>query len=381
MTLVKSDDNLGFYACIIGFALRWMPGCVERLTTWWDSQAGHFRKCYMRRGLTQGDSISPAFFVVFFCFTTLLLILLVFADDSTAVAVGSSWQEVDSILAEFIAEFEKWCLDNDQEVSTEKSEIMFLRRRSQPSEIAKVPVYNTLCCLGVYLNSSWSFSSHVAHLIRWTKVRIILLQRLRHDLKFSFLTLLNVVVCWRSKFIFGTHWILKLSFTNFLKVSSSFTSLLRAALGYNRLVSSEFVHNWCGVTSLREFLTYWLSKTYFTNSLKGDKSLFSRYKNWKKSELVRDEKYAFRHSTRIKSIQSFRKKHDNFPALMHDFGPSICRHLESLKSDPGVSPFTFKKILKSKFMTMRITKILTGTQIKKFVKNKNEEAYEKIMSS
>ena len=273
--LVRKSGRQNFFGVIVGFCLRWLGLDGRRVVSFAEQSVRTVR------GLPQGSPLSCAAFVCYFDFDLddslrASGIILIFADDSTVHVKAASWPAVDRIVDLIFQDFDQWCSQNDQVLNVQKSSVSYLKRKQPPlnTPFLVEPIAKSL---GIYIDSSFNFNHHVDHICTWAKKRVCLLRLLRGKLKFSYKVLSQIVVCWRSKFHFGSFWILNLSATAFKKLCSAYAGLQKAAFGLVRTLSPEKTASFTGMWSLAHFLKYWFSLQHYQADLKDIDGIFQKF--------------------------------------------------------------------------------------------------------
>lgn len=298
--LVRASNEVKNLGVCLGYCLKWVSGLNIREVFWFDSETGRNLVVIMRSGLSQGDSVSAVYFIVYFDFESgsLEVKILFFADDSNALISTDSWTETDSLTGSYIDEFTEWTMENDLTFSHERSKILSLNRRNMPGKIGDVPVVknSSLRVLGLYLDGNWCYSKHVMYLKNYFKIRANLLKLLRIQLNLSYRCITNMVLNLRNRITFGSFYLLQLSRSQFSTVENMWNKTVKKAFGFSKLVSPENVCNFIGIQPLDNYLNYWFLKWYIANPHVA--ASFDTYFSWKESQpLPGRYRYNFRKST------------------------------------------------------------------------------------
>lgn len=352
-------ENLG--VCL-GYCLKWVAGLNIRKIYWYDSETGKNLMVIMKSGLSQGDSVSAVYFVVYFDFNSgsVEVRVLFFADDSNALVSAESWDSADALTSSYINEFAAWALQNDLEFSHEKSKILSLHRRNSPSKIADVPVVknSSLRVLGIYVDGNWNLSKHVEFLENFFKIRGNLMQMLRLRLNLGFKCLTNMVLNLRNRITFGTFYLLELSSFQFTKLDKIWVKFLRKTFGFSKLVPGLNLCNFLGILDFKKYAGYWFAKWWITLVKFGKDSGFERYYDWKKAQPEpKKTKYNFRNSTLKKQAESVRKVTDCFGTVFKQIVDQIKPDIQFLHFFDA-SQVDLGMELKKRYKSMRIYKIL-----------------------
>ena len=271
--------------------------------------------------------------------------------------------------------FDSWCQLNGQRINLTKSSVIFFRRSSPvPDGFALKPaVTNVSKMLGVYVDSNFNFQYHAAYLRRWLKVRTTILRRLRVQLGVSADVLIRVCQCYRSKICFGTWWSMAASDTTLASLDTAFSRCVRASLGFSKLVPSKVVHEFSGISSLKDYLPYWGASRSVLDYMRDNFDIIDEY--MAKDLVTTTPSYRVRASTTKKTLESKIRATSKFPL-------SAAARLEQMipLRKFGIEEFTrsglsFKMKMKSKFLTRIIAK---GTFTSEAVARLNKVYFEKI---
>ena len=186
--------------------------------------------------------------------------------------------------------------------------------------------------------------------------------------------LIRVLLAYRTKLLFGTWWLLLIAKSVFHGLVSSFTSILRSACGFNRLVPSNLVHSFTGVPSLKDYSTYWFGTRAITSRLNGFRDIFDLFQKFRSSLPSSTSSYNTRASTKSATEASVVKA-SMFSETIMDWADPVQEIIElgfSLMARAG--PIAYKFNLKNRLIPKITPKeILCGPGIKLL----NEEYFEK----
>lgn len=373
--LIRQTGNILHLGVVLGYLLRTSSGLVRRKVLWFDFESNFFRSVLMKIGLCQGDSLAPLAFIVYFNYDTFIGILLYFADDNQCIISSTSWATTDYLTELFVEEFTSWTSDNDMIVCESKSVILCIARRNPPAKIAKIPTSASCRNLGVLMSGNNAFASQMSNLQKFVRSRAAFLVLLRKEFNVSFKVLLNICLAFRSKFVFGSFYILQLSWCGYNKLCKLWWLLVRRAVGFNYLVPQNDMFNYLGILSLENFLTYWYAKWHFTLEKFKFGNIFSRVAEWDCTQVIKSSNYNFRSTTRMKSAETAQALANNFRPLQIYFARKIRPHVKFIETLKGT--FDLKTELKNRWKVTRVNKLFTDLDIKSKIRDLNEIWYKK----
>ena len=374
--LIRNSGQISNFGVISGFIQKWLGFDGRRLVKFQDQNLRPVR------GLPQGSPLSCSAFICFFdfelgsAFADQSGFLWLFADDSTIKIRAASWAVLDGLVDLVFEEFACWCSQNDQILNIEKSNVIYINRKTPPSEVP-FKIEQSARSLGIILDEGFTFKQHTDHIVTWSKRRAGLLRLLRGKFEFSYKVLMRIVVSWRSKFHFGTYWLFNLAESNFSKLESAYMNLFKAATGLSKLVPFGVVSNFLGTQSLSDFLEYWFSIRSHRGYLADKEDLFASYNQLQNRTVQSSSRYSLRSST----IES--TKQTAFRQLKRDFGlparvgewfekcKKNCKFLKTLEMG-----MNYKYKLKKKLKFRReIYRLFDGSVISNGVKMLNEKYF------
>ena len=135
---------------------------------------------------------------------------------------------------------------------------------------------NHLRILGVWVESTFTFTKHLEKLEDYMRSRIIAVRQLR-NLGLSDWNLRTAVLALRTKLCYGLYQCLFMSNSTFNKIDSLFTKLVKAWTGASRFVKKEILFEQAGISDFKSFVEYLLASRYI---LKGKSLSFFNELNW-----------------------------------------------------------------------------------------------------
>lgn len=231
------------------------------------------------------------------------------------------------------------------------------------------------------MSSNNSYTDHLDAIEKYAKIRAGFLSRLRNEFGVSFRVLLNICLAFRSKFVFGSFFILQLSWSGYNRLKRLWWFLVRRAVGFSYLVPLKDTFDFLGLLDLEKFLVYWFSKFYF-GLKKFDENTFDRIYSWENfdhSQNVENSRYNFRQSTKTKSSTTNRTVTNKFKPLQIYFAQKIKPIIGFISTMKGY--FCLKSELKKMFATTRINKLFSDNIIKSRISELNDRWYTKKVAS
>ena len=237
------------------------------------------------RGVPQGSPLSPSLFNITFCWSYERgwVRLCFYADDISIMVVADNLETARLYLLDAIDDFLVWCLENEFLVNFSKSKILVIGNNALkksldlPPKYSKIEEVSHLRILGVYFDSTFSFTKHVEELECYMKTRIIAIRQLR-NLGLSDWNLRVTVLALRSKLCYGLYQCLFMANNNFSRIEILFRKLVRAWTGASRFVKNEILFEQAGIADLKSFVEYLFASRYI---LKGKSLSFFNEKNWR----------------------------------------------------------------------------------------------------
>lgn len=329
----------------------------------------------LRRSVGQGSPLSVFYFVIFFDYSPKFISLvsfLCFADDSNYLLKAKTWLELESEVEKLMNDFAEWATLNEMEINVTKTKIIFFDRRSSTiSSSLSEYVVSSHRVLGVYIDARLSFGVHMNFLSSWVASRSYILARLR-TFGVSEPVLLRLALSFRMRLIYGSWWIFFLSGSQFKKLESLWSKLVKKSMGFYRNVENRVVFQFCGVDSLDLYLTYWFTIRSCEYKLKGLVDFFSIYENFKKKFCFK--KSRCRPSTTDKTFNLYFRKKFYLPETIITWFKKISRWRERCFEifASGKYKITLKREMLSKI-------IHKNTIVKKEVAKINQKFKEKYI--
>ena len=152
-------------------------------------------------GLPQGSPLSCTLFALYFDYMhpNSKIKSWFFADDTTFFIAGPSRVAIVSHITLLFNDFNCRCQENDQVLNEDKSQVLFIRRRSIKKDKYAYLVVDVLKSLAIWIDSQCRYNVQVSKLTLWTSRRIGILKHLRYKLSISPAVLIRIVQCWRTK--------------------------------------------------------------------------------------------------------------------------------------------------------------------------------------
>ena len=371
--LIKGSKNRDYYSIILGFMVRWLGEGRRRV---------YFGSKFvvMLRGLPQGSPLSCTAFVVAFDYDLDIGWKGFFADDLSHLLMELDWLTIDNKVETIFTEFTNWCDSNGQKVNVQKSKVLYIRRKTLPTSTTFTVESNSIKTLGIVFDSQFSFNKHVESICTWANRRMGLLSILRNKLNFSFRVLLEMVKCWRVKFLFGSFWFFGLSDTLRKRLYSAFTRMVRWAVGFNKLVPENEVFKLLGFPSLKSYSNYWfiLRQHWSRNN---DNSIFNQAKTQKIQALQNTNQYSCsrRQTTTDQTKISIMNKKTTFPTAIHDWIEIYDEKKSFIDGLKSKSEGSIKNNLKKLMFGKEITKIKDDKAIFEEIRELNTVFYDKFV--
>ena len=242
----------------------WYLVCFVR--KWLDNRTIYFEKTATRMdsGIVQGCPFSPVAFVVFLDYVNKWdnARFLYFCDDVSFVCRADKIEELVERMKVIFDEFDGWISAKEMACEPTKSKFMIFHKNKETTEkyfknFKNIPVVDHLRVLGVIVDSRLTFNIHVQKVCNRMRSRTNCLRRLKkvglcldHAVQFA--------ACVRMGLIFGLFWIGAISKTNWNKLETHWTNLLRKACHQKTPKSTKIhiIHKVSGYGSLKDFVEY-----------------------------------------------------------------------------------------------------------------------------
>ena len=237
------------------------------------------------RGVPQGSPLSPSLFNIVFAWdyeSGEWVRICFYADDNSILVSANDLETAKALLFDAIDNFLAWCLSNEFIVNFTKSKILVIGNNAVKKTLALPPKYEKfeqvshLKILGVWVDSSFTFTKHLEKLEDYMRSRIIAVRQLR-NLGLSDWNLRVTILALRTKLSYGLYQCLFMANSTFNKVDGLFTKLVKAWTGASRFVKKEILFEQAGISDFKSFVEYLLASRYI---LKGKSLSFFNEKNW-----------------------------------------------------------------------------------------------------
>jgi hypothetical protein len=139
-------------------------------------------------GVPQGLVLGPLLFLIFINdlpYAIFVLIVKMFADDTTIYAVGPNLETTLEIFSSKIGDFISWRYFNRMDINWSKTKVMFMSRRiisTSPGFVQinnhHVEVVNRFKLLGVEIDSNLKFKHFVSNICKSVNKRLFAIKRL-----------------------------------------------------------------------------------------------------------------------------------------------------------------------------------------------------------
>ena len=146
----------------------------------------------IKLGVPQGSILGPLMFLLFINDLPLHLSHCksdIYADDTTIYVEGKNLKDIEDLLNIDAASLYRWCIENSLTINVKKTKCMLIatsqRMRTIKSSLqvyinnARVPVSSCEKLLGVHIQDTMDWSSHVDYVSKLVKSNLYLLKRIR----------------------------------------------------------------------------------------------------------------------------------------------------------------------------------------------------------
>ena len=204
-------------------------------------------------GVPQGSVLGPLFFLIYVNDLQNVLKkchVKLYADDTVIYQSGVTGHEAAKILQDDINNFIGWCGENKLTLNVKKTKIMIFASRSRVKKANKVKILinnkpvqivPTFKYLGLLLDSTLSYNSHIASLIRLISHKMSLLAKLKKYLNKN-VALLIYKTMLLPYFDYSDIIFHKANSSDLSKLQRLQNRCLRLCLGFDRLYSTDKAH-------------------------------------------------------------------------------------------------------------------------------------------